>query len=212
MQWLYGCGIADDGTIRSYNHYSVDGTDFLHLNTNNLNWTAFNEKAEIFKNNWVIKGNEAQHMISYLKTKCIDRLKEYVSHLNTSQKTDAPTVSVFQKHSPSPEVVCYTTGFFPKVVTISWRTDGEDVHEDVELRETLPNQDGSFQKRSILNVPAEELQKHTYTCVIQHSSLEKELEQGSPTRQHNYAANNKDSVLIQQVEYQMEDRLVSSLL
>lgn len=87
MQWLYGCGIADDSTIRSYNHYSVDGTDFLHLNTNNLNWTAFNEKAEIFKNNWDIKGHEAQHMISYLKTKCIDSLKEYVSHLNTSQKT-----------------------------------------------------------------------------------------------------------------------------
>ncbi|MCJ8742885.1 hypothetical protein PDJAM_G00087520 [Pangasius djambal] len=58
---------------------------------------------------------------------------------------------------------------------ISWQKDGEEVHEDVELRETLPNQDGSFQKRSILRVPAEELQKHTYTCVIQHSSLEKEL-------------------------------------
>ncbi|XP_053336801.1 BOLA class I histocompatibility antigen, alpha chain BL3-7-like [Clarias gariepinus] len=58
---------------------------------------------------------------------------------------------------------------------ITWQKDGEDVHEDVELRETLPNQDGSFQKRSILKVPAEELQKHTYTCVVQHSSLEKEL-------------------------------------
>ncbi|KAK3514813.1 hypothetical protein QTP70_032436 [Hemibagrus guttatus] len=43
------------------------------------------------------------------------------------------------------------------------------------VRETLPNQDGSFQKRSILKVPAEELQKHTYTCVIQHSSLKEEL-------------------------------------
>ncbi|KAB5528266.1 hypothetical protein PHYPO_G00138310 [Pangasianodon hypophthalmus] len=83
--------------------------------------------------------------------------------------------SLFQKHSPSPEVVCHATGFFPKAVTISWQKDGEEVQEDVELRETLPNQDGSFQKRSILTVPAEELQKHTYTCVIQHSSLEKEL-------------------------------------
>ncbi|GAA6090326.1 BOLA class I histocompatibility antigen, alpha chain BL3-7-like isoform X2, partial [Tachysurus ichikawai] len=70
------------------------------------------------------------------------------------------TASVFHKHSPSPEVVCHATGFFPKAVMISWRKDGEDVHEDVELRETLPNQDGSFQKRSILKVPAEELQKH----------------------------------------------------
>ncbi|MCJ8746641.1 hypothetical protein PDJAM_G00143890 [Pangasius djambal] len=86
-----------------------------------------------------------------------------------------PEASLFQKHSPSPEVVCHATGFFPKAVVISWQKDGEEVHEDVDLRETLPNQDGSFQKRSILRVPAEELQKHTYICVIQHSSLEKEL-------------------------------------
>ncbi|KAF7687721.1 hypothetical protein HF521_014949 [Silurus meridionalis] len=58
---------------------------------------------------------------------------------------------------------------------IFWKKDGEDVYEDVELRETLPNQDGSFQKRSILKVSAEKLQKHTYTCVIEHSSLEKEM-------------------------------------
>ncbi|GAA6090145.1 DLA class I histocompatibility antigen, A9/A9 alpha chain-like isoform X1 [Tachysurus ichikawai] len=84
-------------------------------------------------------------------------------------------VSVFQKLSPSPEVVCHATCFFPKAVMISWRKDREDVHKDVDLREMLVNQDGSFQKRSILKLPAEELQKHTYTCVIQHSSLEKEL-------------------------------------
>ncbi|KAF4074756.1 hypothetical protein AMELA_G00242820 [Ameiurus melas] len=63
--------------------------------------------------------------------------------------------------------------FLPKTVMITWQKDGEDVHEDVELRETLPNQDGSFQKRSIRTVSAEDLQKHTYTCVIQHSSLGK---------------------------------------
>ncbi|KAK3538379.1 hypothetical protein QTP86_001406, partial [Hemibagrus guttatus] len=93
-----------------------------------------------------------------------------------------PTASVIQKHSPSPEVVCHATAFFPKEVMISWRKDGEDVNEDVELRETLPNQDGSFQKRSILKVPAEELQKHTYTCVIQHSSLKEELVLEVPKR------------------------------
>ncbi|MCI4392401.1 hypothetical protein PGIGA_G00145420 [Pangasianodon gigas] len=85
-----------------------------------------------------------------------------------------PETSLFQQES-SPEVVCHATGFFPKAVMISWQKNGQEVHEDVALRETLPNQDGSFQKRSILKVPAEELQKHTYTCVIQHSSLEKEL-------------------------------------
>ncbi|KAF4074731.1 hypothetical protein AMELA_G00242620 [Ameiurus melas] len=86
-----------------------------------------------------------------------------------------PTASVFQKHSSSPEVVCHATGFFPKTVMITWQKDGEVVYDDVARRETLPNQDGSFQKRSILTVSTEDLQKHTYTCVIQHSSMEKEI-------------------------------------
>ncbi|KAI5088490.1 hypothetical protein C0J45_22033 [Silurus meridionalis] len=76
---------------------------------------------------------------------------------------------------PETEVVCHATGFYPKTINITWQKDGKDMHEDVELREMLPNQDGSFQKRSILKVSAEKLQKHNYTCVIEHSSLEKEM-------------------------------------
>ncbi|KAF4074689.1 hypothetical protein AMELA_G00242170 [Ameiurus melas] len=86
-----------------------------------------------------------------------------------------PEASVFQKHSSSPEVVCHATGFFPKTVNISWRKDGEELVQNVKLSKTLPNQDGTFQKRSILTVSAEDLQKHNYTCMIQHSSLEKEI-------------------------------------
>ncbi|KAI4886118.1 hypothetical protein NFI96_004716 [Prochilodus magdalenae] len=67
-----------------------------------------------------------------------------------------PEVSLFQKDSSSP-VVCHATGFFPKAVMISWQKNGEDLFEDVDLRETLPNQDGTFQRRSILTVPPEEL-------------------------------------------------------
>ncbi|KAF7687691.1 hypothetical protein HF521_014919 [Silurus meridionalis] len=112
-------------------------------------------------------------------------LNEHCSNMNirntsgqsalTLEREVPPETSLFQNHSRSPEVVCHATGFFPKALNISWQKDGEDVHKDVELRETLPNQDGSFQKRSILKVSAEDLQKHTYTCVIEHSSLEKDL-------------------------------------
>ncbi|XP_047664299.1 antigen-presenting glycoprotein CD1d2-like [Tachysurus fulvidraco] len=84
---------------------------------------------------------------------------------------------VCHKRSPFPELVCNATGVFPKPVMISWRKDGEDeaVNEDVELRMSFINQDGSFQMRSIMKVSAEDLQKHNYTCVIQHSTFGKEL-------------------------------------
>ncbi|KAI4903914.1 hypothetical protein NFI96_028717 [Prochilodus magdalenae] len=80
----------------------------------------------------------------------------------------------FQKDSSSP-VVCHATGFYPKPVMISWKKNGEDLDEGVEIRETVPNQDGTFQKRSILTVSPEELDRNQYTCIIQHSSLEKEM-------------------------------------
>uniref|UniRef100_A0A4W4DMK6 Ig-like domain-containing protein n=1 Tax=Electrophorus electricus TaxID=8005 RepID=A0A4W4DMK6_ELEEL len=76
----------------------------------------------------------------------------------------------YPKDSTSP-VVCHATGFFPKEVMISWQKNGEDLHENMELRETLPNQDGTFQKRSILTVSPEELDKNDYTCVVHHSGL-----------------------------------------
>ncbi|KAG7318637.1 hypothetical protein KOW79_018392 [Hemibagrus wyckioides] len=176
LQRMYSCELHDDSTTRGYDQYGYDGEDFISLDLNTGTWTADNDKAVIFIKQWDPTGDQAQYWKDYLKISCIDQLKKFVSYgRETLKKKDPPTASVFQKHSPSPEVVCHATGFFPKAVNITWRKDGEDVNEDVELRETLPNQDGSFQKRSILKVPAEDLQKHTYTCVIQHSSLKEEL-------------------------------------
>ncbi|XP_037387245.1 class I histocompatibility antigen, F10 alpha chain-like [Pygocentrus nattereri] len=108
-----------------------------------------------------------------------DEQRWSLSNMDTTMKRHnntqvSPEVSLFQKDSSSP-VVCHATGFFPKAVLISWQKNGKDLHEDVELRETLPNQDGTFQKRSVLTVSPEELDRHNYTCIIQHSSLEKKM-------------------------------------
>ncbi|KAK3514326.1 hypothetical protein QTP70_014386 [Hemibagrus guttatus] len=173
---MIGCELHDDNTTRGHTQYGYDGEDFISLDLESLTYTAAKPQAVITKNMWDPVQQWTSYMKDYLENICIQWLKQYVyCGRETMERKDPPTASVIQKHSPSPEVVCHATGFFPKEVMISWRKDGEDVNEDVELRETLPNQDGSFQKRSILKVPAEELQKHTYTCVIQHSSLEEEL-------------------------------------
>ncbi|KAB5528259.1 hypothetical protein PHYPO_G00138230 [Pangasianodon hypophthalmus] len=175
-QLMCSCELDDDGTTRGYSQYGYDGEDFISLDLKTKTWTAAKPQAVITKHKWEATGAAANEWKIYLKKECIDWLKKYVSYgRETLERKVRPQASVLQKHSPSAEVVCHATGFFPKAVVISWQKDGEEVHENVELRETLPNQDGSFQKRSILTVPAEELQKHTYTCVIQHSSLEKEL-------------------------------------
>ncbi|KAM9447094.1 BOLA class I histocompatibility antigen, alpha chain BL3-6-like [Clarias gariepinus] len=172
-QWMVGCNLTDNG---SFYQFGYDGEDFISWDVKAETWTAAKPQAVITKLIWESDDFYKKQVNNYLKIECIDWLKMYVTYGNaTLERRVRPEVSVFQKHSSSPEVVCHATGFFPKAVMITWQKDGEDEHEDVELRETLPNQDGSFQKRIILKVPAEELQKHNYTCVVQHSSLEKEL-------------------------------------
>ncbi|KAF4074734.1 hypothetical protein AMELA_G00242660 [Ameiurus melas] len=175
-QFMYGCELDDDGATRGYSHYGYDGEDFISLDQKTVSWTAAKPQAVITESKWESTGRDAKQCRDFLKHDCIDWLKKFVSYgKEILERKVPPTASMFQKHSSPPELVCHATGFFPKTVMITWRKDGEDVHEDVDLRDTLPNQDGSFQKRSILTVSAEDLQKHTYTCVIQHSSLEKEI-------------------------------------
>ncbi|XP_060763955.1 class I histocompatibility antigen, Gogo-B*0101 alpha chain-like isoform X2 [Neoarius graeffei] len=176
LQRTYSCELDDDGTTRGYDLYSYDGEDFMSLDLKTGTWTEAKLQAGIFIKEWDPTEVETKYWKSYLENDCIEWLKKFVSYSReTLERKVCPKVSLFHKHTPSPEVVCHATGFFPKALNITWQKDGEDVIEDVELNETLPNQDGTFQKRGILKVPAEELQKHTYTCVVQHSSLEKDL-------------------------------------
>ncbi|KAM9446989.1 BOLA class I histocompatibility antigen, alpha chain BL3-6-like [Clarias gariepinus] len=177
LQWMYGCELDDDGTIRGYSHIGYDGEDYITFDLKTKTWIPATPQIVMSKQiKNLIAGLTTEGRKNYLETTCIEWLKKYVSYGGeTLERKVSPEVSVFHKQSPSPEVVCHATGYFPTPLNITWQKDGEDVHEDVELRETLPNQDGSFQKRSILKVPAEELQKHNYTCVVQHSSLEEDL-------------------------------------
>ncbi|XP_053530362.1 BOLA class I histocompatibility antigen, alpha chain BL3-6 [Ictalurus punctatus] len=176
VQLMYGCECDDEMTTRGYFQYGYDGEDFISFDMKAKTWTATNDEAVITKHKWDPNNGYNDYWKNYLEKECIDWLKKYVSYDRETLKSKVrPEASVFQKHSPFPELVCHATGFFPKTVNITWQKDGEELFEDVELRETVPNQDGTFQKRSILTVSAEDLQKHTYTCVIQHSSLEKEI-------------------------------------
>ncbi|XP_047663619.1 class I histocompatibility antigen, Non-RT1.A alpha-1 chain-like isoform X2 [Tachysurus fulvidraco] len=174
LQRIYGCELHDDGTVRGYEQLAYDGEDFISLDLEHVTWTAAKPQALITKNKLNTAGAATFEKL-YLENICIEWLQKYVSYgRETLERKACPEVSVFHKHS-SPDVVCHATSFYPEEVMITWQRDGENMHENVELRETLPNQDESFQKRSILRVSPEDLQKHNYTCVVQHCSLDKEI-------------------------------------
>uniref|UniRef100_A0A3B3SYQ5 Ig-like domain-containing protein n=1 Tax=Paramormyrops kingsleyae TaxID=1676925 RepID=A0A3B3SYQ5_9TELE len=112
---------------------------------------------------------------SYLTQTCTEWLKKYVSYgKSTLERTVRPEVSLLQK-DPSSPVTCHTTDFFPKGIVVTWRKDGVDMHSDVEVGETLPNGDGTFQITSKLTMKPEDWKMNSYSCVVQHKSLQDDI-------------------------------------
>ncbi|XP_033182128.1 major histocompatibility complex class I-related gene protein-like [Anabas testudineus] len=57
-----------------------------------------------------------------------------------------------------------------------WRKDGEEIHEDVDHGEILPNHDGTFQMRVDLNISSVKPEDWSrYDCVFHLSGVKKDV-------------------------------------
>ncbi|XP_055750391.1 BOLA class I histocompatibility antigen, alpha chain BL3-7-like [Salvelinus fontinalis] len=175
LQQMYGCELDDDGITRGYFQYGYDGADFLSLDKSSRTWTAANQKAVISKLKWDATGVDANIYKNYLENTCIEWIKTYVNYgKDTLERKVPPSVSLLQKNPSSP-VTCHATGFYPSGVMVFWQKDGQEQHEDVENGETLPNDDGTFQKSAHLTVTPEEWKNNKYQCVVQVTGIKKDF-------------------------------------
>ncbi|XP_076855003.1 H-2 class I histocompatibility antigen, Q10 alpha chain-like isoform X1 [Brachyhypopomus gauderio] len=175
VQLMYGCELDDDGTKRGHIQYGYDGEDYISLDMNTHTWTAPNDKAVITKHKWD-SSNWTDQSIAYLENTCTEWLQTYVGYgRDALERRVHPEVFLFQKNSDT--LVCHATGFFPGDVQFSWFKNGQDMNNfyyGFTETETLPNQDGTFQKKCILRILPEEWENE-YTCVVQDSGVRKKL-------------------------------------
>ncbi|KAI3358184.1 hypothetical protein L3Q82_003185 [Scortum barcoo] len=162
--------------VDGYNQYGYNGEDFLTFDPKAKKWISANPQAEITKQMW--DGNEALNARwkEVLTNICPEWLKMILNYGKSFlQRKDLPSVSLLQK-SPSSPVSCHATGFYPDRATLIWRKDGEELHEDVDHGEILPNHDGSFQMSvdlKLSSVTPEDWSR--YDCVFHLSGVKDDI-------------------------------------
>ncbi|XP_060915372.1 major histocompatibility complex class I-related gene protein-like [Labrus mixtus] len=173
-QNMYGCEWDDEtGDVSGYEQYGYDGEDFIVLDTKTMTWVAPQQQAVVTKQKWDNNKAYLANDEHYFTQICPDWLKKYLNYGRSSlMRTDLPTVSLLQK-TPSSRVTCHATGFYPNRAMMFWRKDGEELHEDVDKGEILPNHDGSFQISADLQLPSDDWGK--YDCVFQLSGVKEDI-------------------------------------
>ncbi|XP_053190678.1 class I histocompatibility antigen, F10 alpha chain-like [Scomber japonicus] len=177
LQRMYGCEWDDEtGEVDGFVQLGYDGEDFIAFDLKTLTWIAPKPEAVITKHSWD-RDRPGNERWKYLLTQHHPELvKIYLDYGKSSLlRTELPSVFLLQK-TPSSPVSCFATGFYPDRADIFWRKDGEELHEDVELGEILPNHDGSFQMSVDLNlssVTPEDWRR--YECVFHLSGVKDDI-------------------------------------
>ncbi|XP_061922695.1 class I histocompatibility antigen, F10 alpha chain-like [Entelurus aequoreus] len=176
VQRMYGCEWNDEtDEVKGWEQEGYDGEDFISLDMKTWTWTAAKQQAFPTKLKW----DQDTHLISnhkyYYTEECPSYLKKYVKYgKEVLMRTELPEVFLLQK-TPSSPVTCMATGFYPDLADLFWRKDGEQMFEDVEHGELLPNHDGTFQMSVELKVEVTADVEGKYECVFQLSGVEEDL-------------------------------------
>uniref|UniRef100_A0A3Q0R3N2 Ig-like domain-containing protein n=1 Tax=Amphilophus citrinellus TaxID=61819 RepID=A0A3Q0R3N2_AMPCI len=161
LSYMYGCTWNDQtDDVFVYQKFGYDGEDLLVWDIGTNSWVTAQEQAHQTKVRWDHETAKLEHTRKYLTKDCPQYLKKYVDYGRSSLKrTVPPLVSLLQK-TPSSEVTCHATGFYPDETKMVWRRDGEELHEGVVKGEILPNNDETFQ-----------MNWRRYDCVFQLSGV-----------------------------------------
>ncbi|XP_030266289.1 major histocompatibility complex class I-related gene protein-like [Sparus aurata] len=177
LQRISGCEWDDEtGEILGFNQYGYDGEDFISIDLKTETWIAPKQQAVLTKLIWDADKAKMKFNQNILTVIFPEWLKKYVDYGRSFLlRTELPSVSLLQK-TPSSPVSCLATGFYPHRASLVWRKDGEELHEEVDHGEILPNHDGTFQMSVDLNLSSVTPEDWTrYDCVFQLSGVKEDI-------------------------------------
>ncbi|POI19203.1 hypothetical protein CIB84_017052, partial [Bambusicola thoracicus] len=80
IQWMYGCDILEDGTMRGYSQDAYDGRDFIAFDKDTMTFTAAVPEAVPTKRKWEEDRTFVEARRQYLEETCVEWLQRYVEY------------------------------------------------------------------------------------------------------------------------------------
>ncbi|KAB5517735.1 hypothetical protein PHYPO_G00170610 [Pangasianodon hypophthalmus] len=169
------CDLYPNGTIKAFLTHAFNGKDFLSLDIDSKTYIASVPQALKYKRQRERNPELIGITASFYQKTCFDRLKMFLQHAPEVNTKKAPEVRLFERQrSGSTLLTCHVTGFYPRAVQVKWI--GADLQlVDDEMNDVLPNGDGTYQTRRSVIRPEEATGDEHYSCVVHHSSLERNI-------------------------------------
>ncbi|KAK7797780.1 hypothetical protein U0070_011210, partial [Myodes glareolus] len=176
FQCFYGSDVGRDRLfLRGLYRHAFDGRDYIRLNEDLRTWTVADTKAQITQRRWEAQ-NRAKTWRQLLEGMFVARLNRHLEKgKEILQRLDPPRAHITRHPRPEGDVTlrCWALEFYPAEIILTWKRDGEDQTQDMELMDTRPAGDGTFQKWAAVVVPSGEEQR--YTCHVKHEGLPEPL-------------------------------------
>ncbi|XP_051918699.1 major histocompatibility complex class I-related gene protein-like isoform X3 [Hippocampus zosterae] len=175
-QATFGCKWDDQtDAVDAWEKMKYEDEHVLLLDMNTFAWSIEGPQALAIKHKFDFNENQRELRQHYYTKACPSFLKKLVYYgRSILMRTELPKVSLLQK-TPSSPVTCHATGFYPDVADLFWRKDGEQLHEDVDHGQILPNHDGTFQMMVNLKVKVTDEVEGQYECVFQLAGIKGEI-------------------------------------
>ncbi|KAL1765898.1 HLA class I histocompatibility antigen, A-32 alpha chain-like, partial [Sigmodon hispidus] len=176
MQILTACDVLPGGKF-SHGQFELmfNGHDYIVMNEDLRTWTAVGKVAEILTQ--VLDQSGFTKVVKpFLEGECVQYLIQMLQHekeilLRTELPSDIPKFHVTHKIRADRNITlrCWAMNFYSADITLTWQRDRSNKTLDMEVIETRPSGDGTFQKwAAIVVTPGEE---QRYTCHVNHEEL-----------------------------------------
>ncbi|XP_053329354.1 major histocompatibility complex class I-related gene protein-like [Spea bombifrons] len=175
LQVKFACHKHEDGGIGGYLEFAFNGKEFVVFDKDNLIYIPGTHEAQVITEKWNNREFQGQRNKNLIEIECIGWMDKYVLHgKHYLLRKVPPQVKVTEKASGGvTKLLCHVYGFYPRDVDVKWMRNGADEVYSDEAKQILPNTDGTYQIRASVEVTPRE--GDSYSCNVDHSSLEKEL-------------------------------------